>query len=68
MQVSQLNARVALERLHRHLALRSDARRGSPRLPTGLASQARRLLRLSASMRLEEKESAYIQRCLTDCQ
>lgn len=67
VQVSQLNARLALERLRWCLSLDSDAGRGSLRLPPGLVSQGRRLLGLSSSVRMDEKDRAYIQNCLKDC-
>ncbi|KAK3567042.1 hypothetical protein QTP86_008962 [Hemibagrus guttatus] len=68
LQVNQLNARLALERLRWCLALHSDARRQRLRLPSALVSQGRRLLRLSSGMCMEEKDKAYIQHCLRDCQ
>lgn len=68
LQVSQVNARLALERLRWCLDLHSDASRRSLRLPPGLISEGQRLLRLSSSIRMEEKDKAYIQHCLQDCQ
>ncbi|MCJ8732022.1 hypothetical protein PDJAM_G00205950 [Pangasius djambal] len=68
MQVSQLNARLALERLRWCLAFHSDAKCRSLRLPPVLISQGRRLLKLSSSMWMEEKDKAYIQHCLQDCE
>ncbi|TSS97553.1 Glutamate-rich protein 6 [Bagarius yarrelli] len=64
LQVCQLNARMALERLRWCLALNSRRRK----FPPGLISQGRRLLRLSSDMYIEEKDKAYIQHCLRDCQ
>ncbi|XP_053537196.1 glutamate-rich protein 6 isoform X2 [Ictalurus punctatus] len=68
LQVSQVNARLALERLRWCLDFHSDASRRSLRLPPGLISEGQRLLRLSSSIRMEEKDKAYIQHCLQDCQ
>ncbi|KAG7329689.1 hypothetical protein KOW79_005911 [Hemibagrus wyckioides] len=68
LQVNQLNARLALERLRWCLALHSDARHRRLRLPSALLSQGRRLLRLSSTMCMEKKDKAYIQHCLRDCQ
>ncbi|KAF4089580.1 hypothetical protein AMELA_G00067560 [Ameiurus melas] len=68
LQVSQLNARLALERLRWCLAFHSDASRRPLRLPPVLISEGQRLLRLSSSVRMEEKDKAYIQYCLQDCQ
>lgn len=68
LQVSQLNARLALERLRWCLVVHSDTRRAFIRIPPALVSQGRRLLRLSSSMRMDEEDRAYIQHCLRDCQ
>lgn len=68
LQVSQLNAQLALERLRWSLAVHSDAKRRCLRLPPGLVSQGRKLLRLSSSILTEDKDKDYIQHCLQDCQ
>lgn len=68
LQVSQLNAQLALERLRWCLALQPDTKRQTLRLPPVLISKGQRLLRLSSSIQMEEKDRAYIQNCLQDCQ
>ncbi|XP_027012628.2 glutamate-rich protein 6 [Tachysurus fulvidraco] len=68
LQVTQLNAQLALERLRWSLAVHSDAKRRCLRLPPGLVSQGRKLLRLSSSILTEDKDKVYIQHCLQDCQ
>lgn len=68
LQVSQLSARLAVERLRLCLTTHSYTKQRPLRLPRALVSETRRLLRLSTSICMDEKETAYIQQCLRDCQ
>lgn len=70
LQVSLLNARLALERLRWCLAVPTDRKwpRRCLRLPPALVSQGKRLLRLSSSVSMKDTDQAYIQHCLQDCQ
>ncbi|XP_046708518.1 glutamate-rich protein 6 isoform X3 [Silurus meridionalis] len=68
LRVSQLNARLALERLRWCIDAQTDAKRWPLNLPPNLVSEGRRLLKLTSNVWLEEKHKAYVQNCLRDCQ